>query len=117
MRPASPRNPQHRPTERSARPAPDVGALGAHRLRDDPAAHEHCEDLATEAVREHRFERRRHQVSARHTYAAGFSSKPNASTSALTDKNAPMLCAKRFGGPGTSFSWNGNAGVSTRVTN
>src|SRR6478609_7209626 len=57
------------------------------------------------------------RTSATQTYAATVSSKPNANTSAVTERNAPMPWAKRFGGPGTHFDANGSAGVSTRVTN
>ena len=40
------------------------------------------------------------RMNATHTYASVVASNPNASTSAVTERKAPMPCANRFGRPG-----------------
>jgi hypothetical protein len=49
-------------------------------------------------------------------YAATGRWNPNANTAAVTDRTAPIPCAKRFGGPGTGLAATPSSGVTTRVT-
>ena len=41
---------------------------------------------------------------------------PTAITAAVTDRTAPIPCAKRFGGPGTGLAATRSCGVIMRVT-
>ena len=82
----------------------EVVAGLAHLGRDDADAHEQREDLASDAIGEHRLERRCDAMAATSTRATVVLPNTAHEMRAETDSAAPMAWAKRFGGPGTSLA-------------
>ena len=73
------------------------------------------EDGAAEAVAGERLEARRAAIMPTSIQLIQAAPRKYA-TIAPTDSVAPMACANRFGGPGTSFGGHGSRGTITRVT-